>query len=449
MGKEKTTRLIFANKPGLAAKIAEWIGDKFAGRPYCVVCVSGNKLPRDMEIGFDSKLSFSRALIVFEGLPIKLEAVTLWREWAAGRGTLELPVTFLENPLQEHAFKALIEKYCQHWSKPSPIREKPAITRGQFVQMPAGTTEKDDPSLLTMMFGSMGELLTAVDVVARRFQDACVLDTAKRDKYLEKIIAMLDGKKAETGSVELGIPERVDRLPRLLLHGETGVGKTLIARYLHKRAGFKRAGFLGRPLRISIPEYLGKEDMFEYDLFGYMRGAYTDAKEADHGLLLANTGGVVFLDEIGEANTMLQAKLLAYLDDYRVRPRRWKGDFYCPTLIVAATNRDLNAMAEEGSFRGDLLARFTDHHVIPPLRERMEDLSFILDCLLQSEAINPEARVAEIGSEAIAAIIGRVKSPGFKGNFRELEKVLRTACQAVAKDGRNFIGAQDLLIQKP
>jgi len=444
MSKEESRRLIFANRPGLAEKLTAWIGDRLAGHPYCVVCVSGNKLPNDMGFKFDSQLNFSRALIVFEGLPIKLDVVAPWREWAIGRGALEFPITFLENPLEDQAWKTVMEKKCRHWGKSPPDREKPAITRGQFVEMPAGTTEKDDPSLLTMMFGSMGELLTAVDVVGRRFREACVLDTAKRGKYLEKIDGLLDGGNSEVGSVELGVPERVDRLPRLLLHGETGVGKTLIARYLHKRSGF-----LGRPLRISIPEYLGKEDMFEYDFFGYLRGAYTDANESDHGLLLANVGGVVFLDEIGEASAMLQAKLLAYLDDYRVRPRRWKGiPFYCPTLIVAATNRDLNAMDTEKPFRQDLLARFTDYHVIPPLRDRMEDFNFILDCLLQSEAINPEARVSQIGSEAIAEIVGRVKNPEFKGNFRELETAMRTACQSAAKDGRNFICKQDVSLAK-
>jgi transcriptional regulator with PAS, ATPase and Fis domain len=185
--------------------------------------------------------------------------------------------------------------------------------------------------------------------------------------------------------------------------------------------------------------------MFEYDFFGYMSGAYTGADNADHGLLLANVGGVVFLDEIGEANPTIQAKLLAYLDDYSIRPRRWKGKtFFCPTLIIAATNRDLNAMAKEKLFREDLLARFTDYHVIPPLRDRMEDLNFILDCLLQSEALNPERKVTEIGSTAVAGVAKRIKSDGFKGNFRELETVMRSACQSAAKDGRPFICAQDV-----
>ncbi len=440
MSKAETTCLIFANRPGLAEKLTAWIGDRLAGRQYCVVCVSGNKLPNEMGFKFNSHLEFSRALIVFEGLPIKLEAVAPWREWAIGKGALEFPVTFLDNPLEENAWIRAMEKHCAHWATSPPEREPSAIKFGQFVEMPPGATDKDDPSLLTMMFGSMGELLTAVDIVGRRFHKACSVNTVSRAKYLEKIDGLLDGKNTDSGPVKLDLPERVDRLPRLLLHGETGVGKTLIARYLHKRSGFS-----GRPLRISIPEYLGKEDMFEYDFFGYMRGAYTDAKEADHGLLLANAGGVVFLDEIGEANAMLQAKLLAYLDDYRVRPRRWKGDpFFCPTLIVAATNRDLNAMAKKKLFREDLLARFTDHHVIPPLRDRMEDLNFILDCLLQSEAMNPEGRVTEIGGAAVAEIARRIKSDGFKGNFRELETVMRSACQSAAKDGRPFICAQDV-----
>jgi transcriptional regulator of acetoin/glycerol metabolism len=386
-----------------------------------------------MGFNFSPQLQFPRALIVFEGLPIKLEVVAPWREWAIGKGALEFPVTFLDNPLDETAWKSTLEKHCGHWSKSAPERETPAIKFGQFVEMPPGATDKDDPSLLTMMFGSMGELLTSVDIVGRRFQKACSVNAARRTKYLEKIDGLLDGKSTGAELVNLDMPERVDRLPRLLLHGETGVGKTLIARYLHKRSGFG-----GRPLRISIPEYLGKEDMFEYDFFGYMRGAYTDAKEADHGLLLANAGGVVFLDEIGEANAMLQAKLLAYLDDYRVRP----------ILIVAATNRDLRAMAKKKLFREDLLARFTDIQIIPPLRERMEDLNFILDCLLQSEAMNPEGRVTEIGSGAVAAIVARAKSRGFKGNFRELETVMRAGCQSAAKEGRDFISTKDVMLQR-
>jgi transcriptional regulator with PAS, ATPase and Fis domain len=179
--------------------------------------------------------------------------------------------------------------------------------------------------------------------------------------------------------------------------------------------------------------------MFEYDLFGYARGAYTGGQEAGSlGLLLANLGGVIFLDEIGEASGAIQAKLLAYFDDYMVRPRGWTDEpFFCPTLIVAATNRDLRKVKD---FRPDLLARFTDIEQVPPLRERVESFPFILDCLLQNPAINPGFSVREIGQTAYEIMVKH----SFKGNFRELETMLRVACHAAAKDGRDFICRPDI-----
>jgi DNA-binding NtrC family response regulator len=181
--------------------------------------------------------------------------------------------------------------------------------------------------------------------------------------------------------------------------------------------------------------------MFEYDLFGFMQGAYTDAKEGKHGLLIENVGGVVFLDEIGEANDILQAKLLAFLDDYRVRPRKWEGSpFYCPVLVVAASNHDLRKMADRGKFRRDLLARFTDRHDIPSLKERAGDLPFILDCLLQRQSMNPNGAILEIGKNTLE----HLNAHGFEeGNFRQLENEFRTACQLAMRDGRDYLAKSD------
>jgi DNA-binding NtrC family response regulator len=149
---------------------------------------------------------------------------------------------------------------------------------------------------------------------------------------------------------------------------------------------------------------------------------------------------VIFLDEIGEASSAIQAKLLAYLDDYMVRPRGWTEEpFFCPTLVVAATNRDLRKVKD---FRPDLLARFTDIEQVPPLRERVESFPFILDCLLQNPAINPCGDIQEIGQTAYETLVAHP----FKGNFRELETVLRGACHAAGKDGRDFICRQDIAI---
>ena len=296
-----------------------------------------------------------------------------------------------------------------------------------------------------MTLGSMGNLLTRAEVLARQFKQASPQKNGKPDEqsvktYLSEIDFLL--KEHNPGDVEnhpkLSVAPSPDYLPKLLLRGDSGVGKSLIAGYLHARTGWE-----GRPLRIPIPEYLGKEDMFEYDLFGYCKGAYTDGKEGgSRGLLLSNTGRVVFLDEIGEANEYLQAKLLAFLDDYRVRPRGWEGEpFFCPVLIVAATNRDLEEMVRRKEFRGDLLARFTDRREIPGLNERIGDLPFILDCLLQRPAKNPGLEIETIGAGAYDAM---QKLDYTDGNFRQLENLFRFACERALRDGRDYLVKIDI-----
>ncbi|MEI8044976.1 MAG: sigma 54-interacting transcriptional regulator, partial [Verrucomicrobiota bacterium] len=298
-------------------------------------------------------------------------------------------------------------------------------------------------TLLTMTLGSMGDVLTQVEVLARRFREALPMLNGKPDaaikEYLNAIEVLLKGNRRPCGEQpSLKIGESPDGLPKLLLRGDSGVGKSLIAEFLHTKT---RWG--GRPVRIPIPEYLRKEDMFEYDLFGYCKGAYTGGKdEGSLGLLLGNAGRVVFLDEIGEANEYLQAKLLAFLDDYKVRPRGWEGDpFFCPVLVVAATNKDLEQMVLNKEFRGDLLARFTSRLTIPGLRERIDDLPFILDCLLQRPGMNSGGKIHEIGQQAFDSL----KSRDFKeGNFRELETLFRLACERANRDGRAYIVKTDI-----
>lgn len=440
--------MIFANRKGLADQIQQWIGDKLKGKPYCLVCVSDNAPPGNLAFGFEDMgrdARVTRALVVFEGLPIDLEVVGKWRGWAMEHGAWDLQMAFLQDVATAKSFEEVMNRSCASWFQPLPARESPGISKGRFVRMPTGTTAKDDSSLLTMMFGSMGELLAHVEVVARRFR-AAVEPTAGKfsqdeiSKYLSTIDNLLASEAKTTApNPVLGVENLTDHLPKLLLRGDSGVGKTLIASYLHDKSGRK-----GRPLRVSIPEYLGKEDMFEYDLLGYASGNYTGGrKEGSHGLLLENVGGVVFLDEIGEANSILQAKLLTFLDDYMVRPKGWKADpFYCPVLVVAATNRDLDMMVEKKEFRGDLRARFTDRHEIPALRNRMEDLPFILDCLLQRESMNLGGLVQEIGQAALDSL----KSRSFEhGNFRELEDLFREACAQAGRQGRNYLTESDFL----
>ena len=428
----------FSNDPNRCLALKRYVEKQFAGRPYGIVWVKDNATGKTV-FKFPANLRLTRILIVFEGLPVALGALKTWHQWAVDDvRALDVRTEFVAAGTSESDTEKLIDQWCEKWCEPLVVHETIGLKLESHIHMGSEKKEKDDPDLLTMMFGSMGELLTRIDLLRKRFSSA--LDWKRDDPkpdYLDAIDELLakKGKNVRGAKAPAYAAQHLkNHIPRLLLRGETGVGKTLIARYLHNRAS--------RPPRILIPEYLHKEDMFEYALFGYAQGHYTGGRDTgDHGLLLENVGGVVFLDEIGEANDAIQAKLLGYLDDYMIRPRGWIGDpFYCPTLVVAATNRPLEDLVKQGKFRSDLLRRFTDTEDIPPLRKRIESLPFILDCLLQSDAINPKREVSEIGAEALKAL----KAHPFPGNFRELEDLLRAACQTVAVEGRHYICRSDL-----
>jgi transcriptional regulator with GAF, ATPase, and Fis domain len=163
----------------------------------------------------------------------------------------------------------------------------------------------------------------------------------------------------------------------LLLTGESGVGKEVVARWLHQIS--QRRGSLVAVNCAALPEAL-----LEDELFGHVRGAFSNALADRQGLLRAAHEGTLLLDEVGEMPFALQAKLLRVLEDRRVRPLGSEREIPVDVLIIAATNRDLRSMVAEGKFREDLLARLGLLPLpIPPLRARREDLGLLVRSIVQ------------------------------------------------------------------
>ena len=204
----------------------------------------------------------------------------------------------------------------------------------------------------------------------------------------------------------------------ILIQGETGTGKGVLARWLHQAGPRAKEAFVDLNCAGLSPELL------ESEIFGHQRGAFTGAVANKIGFLEAADHGILFLDEIGEMDLQVQPKLLKVVEEKRyyrlgdVRERR------ADVQIVTATHRDLRKMSEAGDFRSDLYFRISTIRLpIPPLRERMEDIPLITDWLLEQMSWEMKCGPLKISESARSALL----SYGWPGNIRELRNVLERA----------------------
>jgi transcriptional regulator with PAS, ATPase and Fis domain len=204
----------------------------------------------------------------------------------------------------------------------------------------------------------------------------------------------------------------------VLITGETGTGKGLLARTIHG-AGPRRA----RPF-IDVNCTALPANLMEAELFGYERGAFTDAKESKLGLFEAAEGGFLFLDEIGDVELALQGKLLRAIEDRTVRRVGGIRDRKIDVRILAATNRDLERDAQHDRFRKDLYFRLAVILLrLPPLRERGDDVLFLAEHYVRAFSSKYGRPVTNLGEQARRALLAYP----WPGNVRELSHVIERA----------------------
>jgi DNA-binding NtrC family response regulator len=204
----------------------------------------------------------------------------------------------------------------------------------------------------------------------------------------------------------------------VLILGESGTGKELVARSIHVNGPNAAKPFLPVDCGSLVPT------LIESELFGYVKGAFTGANRAKDGLLASADGGTVFLDEIGELPLDLQAKLLRALQEKEIRPVGATHRVPIHVRILAATNRDLAAMVEQGRFRKDLYYRLNVVSLrIPPLRDRREDIPLLVAHFLERMKKNGgQTRV--LSDDALRTMT----EYAWPGNVRELENSVERAC---------------------
>lgn len=222
------------------------------------------------------------------------------------------------------------------------------------------------------------------------------------------------------------------RSPAVLIGGETGTGKELVARALHFE-GPRRSGPFVEINCASLPAPL-----VESELFGHERGAFTDARERRIGLVEAAHGGTLFLDEVGELEPATQAKLLKLLEDHQVRRLGSVREQNVDVRVLAATNRPLEAMVQAGQFRGDLFYRLGMLRIeLPPLREREGDVVLLAGRFLERAARRYGKGALRFSDEALE----RLARHRWPGNVRELGNLVEQ-CVILASDA--VIEAEDL-----
>jgi DNA-binding NtrC family response regulator/pSer/pThr/pTyr-binding forkhead associated (FHA) protein len=222
----------------------------------------------------------------------------------------------------------------------------------------------------------------------------------------------------------------------VLLQGETGVGKEVIAELIHRHSSRSKAPFL----RLNCAALT--ETLLESELFGYEKGAFTGAVASKPGLLEVAEGGVVFLDEVGELLPSTQAKLLRVLDDRKVLRVGGLTPRPIDVRIVSATNRDLEAEVQRGAFRLDLLYRLNAMSIIiPPLRERPAEIALLAHRFAAELSAKLGRRVPKFTENAIALLRGY----SWPGNVRELRNAIERALILSARDA---IDVSDLPVDK-
>lgn len=254
--------------------------------------------------------------------------------------------------------------------------------------------------------------------------------SAEIDQHYQDII----GHSAAMNKVFQTIEKVAKTDANVLITGENGTGKELVARALHRRSNRSENVF------ISVDMGAVPENLFESELFGHVKGAFTDAKESRAGRFEVASGGTLFLDEIGNLPLQLQPKLLSVIETRKVMRIGSNKPTDIDIRLICATNDPIQELVQNGEFRQDLLYRINTIEIqLPPLRERTEDIPLLADHFLDEYAQKYEKDIQTLSEPAL----NKLKTYSWPGNVRELQHAVE---RAVIMTDQNILQPEDFLL---
>lgn len=250
------------------------------------------------------------------------------------------------------------------------------------------------------------------------FRDLSPIEALKKEISRQYSVEDIVSKNHEIRSIFDILPNIAESGSTVLIQGESGTGKELFARAIHNLSKRKKGAFVAVNCG-ALPE-----NLLESELFGYKRGAFTDAKKDKPGRFALAEKGTLFLDEVSDFPALLQAKLLRVLQEKEYEPLGATTTVKSDVRIITATNRNLSDMVKEKTFREDLFYRLNIVKIeLPPLRKRKEDIPLLVNHFIKKLNLKTGKKIIYVSDQVIRLLM----SYSFPGNVRELENVIEHA----------------------
>ena len=375
---------------------------------------------------------FLEIFLVKEGYEVDTAASLEEAEQAIGKNVYDLVLTDLRMAGQDDGLKVLRAAIQKNPSTEVVVMTAYAEHKSAVEAMKLGAYDYVDKEALNLGAGTiskpfdLGQMRDFIRKAIARRETAEIRSRALREEVLET-----SSYEGIVGRCEpmLRIFEMIERVAptnaSVMILGESGTGKELVAAALHSRSGRRDLPFV--PINCAaIPETL-----MESELFGHTRGAFTGAVQQKKGLFEQAHRGTLFLDEVGELPHGMQSKLLRAIQERSFRRIGGNEDISVDVRILCASKQNLEEAMKETRFRDDLFFRLNVIQiVVPPLRERREDIPSLVKFFLSKFAGKMGKRITRVDGEAMRALL----SYDFPGNVRELENILERASIIETKD---------------